>query len=379
MSKTSALFWTEAKRLSSIQLSLIRKVMEAAPPNSINLALGELGFPLPNSLKEKAKEILDYGTPVYTPNAGLAELREAIAQDYHSNYSANNICVCNGAEEAVFITLMSLLNPGDCIAFPDPDYTAYNSIASIYGAKVKRLPFIDSFKAIDFSLWESILSQNVKIVLLSCPSNPSGFFFSEAQAIAFGEICNRYGIIVIVDEIYSRLYYSQAPIYLEGYVQHIIRIGGVSKSHCMSGWRIGWIASPLEIVASMIKAKQYVSTCSNWLSQKLAVYALSEAGLQESDKIRLMLKNSRDLFLNAFKQDKPSHIIDIHAPDASPYIMLKLDMDDLDYSAKLASAGVIVVPGRAFGDSAIGWIRVNIGVEPLYLEKALALWMEATI
>ena len=376
MSKTSAALWIESRRLASIELSLIRKVMQAAPPGAINLALGELGFPMPRILKEKACEILYSGTPVYTPNAGLPELREAIANDYAGGIQANQVCVCNGAEEAVYIAVMALINEGDVIAIPDPDYTAYPSIAAINGAIVKRLPFTGTFNDIDFRQWEAILKQDVKLVLLSSPSNPTGFCFSEAQAKQFGEICNRYGIIVIVDEIYRRLYFDSAPPSLQGYVQRLICVGGISKSHCLSGWRLGWIVAAPEILPAMIKAKQYISTCSHWLSQKLAVFALSEAGLQEAENIRRALLQNRDYFVGELCRNLPGHVVGYHSPGATPYIMLQVNMDDMAFAESLSVRGVISVPGSAFGISTRNWVRINIGVQPLLLKQALAIMLE---
>jgi aspartate/methionine/tyrosine aminotransferase len=345
--------------------------MQNAPAGAINLALGELGFPMPEALKEKAIELLREGNPVYTPNAGLAELRQAIATDYSNNVNPNQIIVCNGAEEAVFITLMALINPGDTIAIPDPDYPAYPAISGIFEASVKRLPFMDNFSEIDWEQWEDILCSGVKAVLLSAPSNPSGFSFSAAEAVQFGEICNRNGIMVIVDEIYGRLFFKQAPISLNSYVENFIRIGGVSKSHCLSGWRLGWILAPLEIAPAMIKAKQYVSTCSHWLSQNLAVFALSQAGLQEAELIRLLLLDNHNYMLQRISKALPMGISAYHLPSASPYVMLKVEGDDLDFAAKLADKGVITVPGRAFGESAKGWIRMNYGVSQPLLSSAL--------
>lgn len=344
--------------------------MEKAPHGAINLALGELGYPMPEALKEQAIQILRDGNPVYTPNAGLPELRESIACDYGSGVTAEQICVCNGAEEALFLSLLALLNPGDTIAIPDPDYTAYPALAKILEANVLRLPFMRDFGGINWTIWEDILKSGVKMVLLSAPSNPSGFCFSALEARQFADICTRYGVIVIVDEIYARLYFSLPAPSLRSYIPQLICIGGLSKSHCMSGWRLGWVMAPAHIAPAIIKARQYVSTCSHWLSQKLAIYALSPVGLQQAELIRRQLSASRKLCLAHFSQALPQGISAYHAPEAGPYIMLKAD-DDLIYADSLAKRGLITVPGRAFGHSAKGWIRLNIGVEQTLLSESL--------
>ncbi|NMD13483.1 MAG: aminotransferase class I/II-fold pyridoxal phosphate-dependent enzyme, partial [Candidatus Cloacimonetes bacterium] len=128
---------TEASRLDGIELSLIRRMTQEAPRGAVNLALGELGFPLPDVLRQKAIALLQEGTPVYTPNAGLPELRRAISLLYPGS-SPDNVCVCNGAEEAIFVALLTLLEPGDRMAVPDPDYSAYPNIGRIMGADIVR-------------------------------------------------------------------------------------------------------------------------------------------------------------------------------------------------------------------------------------------------
>ena len=346
--------------------------MEAAPQGAINLALGELSYPMPQSLKDKTIEILRDGNPRYTSNAGLIELREIIAHNH--GCAAEQVCVCNGAEEAIFIALMSLINPGDSIAIPDPDYPAYPTLGKILESQVQRLHFIDGFSEIDWEQWEATFKTGIKAVLLSSPSNPSGFCFSECDATKFGDLCNQYGIIVIVDEIYANLYYGEAPVSLQGHVQHLIRIGGLSKSHCLSGWRIGWIIAPQEIATAMVKAKQYISTCSNWLSQQLAIFALSKQGMAEAETIRLRLKQSHQYIKRELQAELPALFETLHLPESTPYIMLKtINPDDLEVGTQIANAGLITVPGSAFGDSTKGWIRLNIGVEIPLLEQSIAI------
>ena len=359
---------TESRRLRDIELSLIRRIMQDAPPDAINLALGELGFPLPDILRQKALELLREATPVYTPNAGLPELRAAIASQY-PGCTADQVCVCNGVEEAIFVSLLALLDPGDLVAIPDPDYPAYPAIVKILECKVIRLPFESDLSSVDRELWARQLNTGVKALILSHPSNPAGHLFSEEEMLWLVETCHAQGITLVVDEIYSRLLFQGQLASPYGLDRDIVFLGGLSKSHCMSGWRIGWAVSPPELAGAVIKARQYVSTCSNWLSQQLAVFALSAEGRVAADEVLAELQACRRLAREKLEPWGEALL----APDATPYLMLRVKGDDLRICSNLASRGVICVPGSAFGERSRGWLRLNYAVGRDKLAQALEI------
>jgi aspartate/methionine/tyrosine aminotransferase len=357
---------SEAQRLRGIELSLIRKVTQAAPPGAINLALGELGFPLPQILREEALRLLQTATPVYTPNAGLSELRSAIAALYPGS-DPEDICVCNGAEEALFVSLLSILDTGDAVAIPDPDYPAYAAICALLEAKVVRLPYLESLQAADLDEWERLIAGGVEVLVLSHPSNPAGHVFSEADARRLACLCEEYEVTLVVDEIYRELFFCDPLPSFHGHLENLILLGGVSKSHCMSGWRLGWALVPPTLSAAVVKARQYVSTCSNWLSQQLAIYALSPLGGAAAEEVLDQLKTCRAQAL-----ERLGHFGGrLLAPPATPYLMLKVDADDLDICARLAKKGVVCVPGSAFGKVSRGWLRLNYAVPNTKLATGL--------
>ncbi len=359
---------TESRRLRDIELSLIRQIMQDAPPEAVNLALGELGFPLPESLRQKALELLREATPVYTPNAGLPRLRDAIARLY-PGCSADNVCVCNGVEEAIFVSLLALLDPGDLVAIPDPDYPAYPAIVNILECRVLRLPFESDLSSVDRNLWTSLLNTGLKALILSHPSNPAGHIFTGEELEWLVKTCEAQGITLLVDEIYSRLLFQGQLASPYGLSRNIFVLGGLSKSHCMSGWRIGWTVSPPELSGAVIKARQYVSTCSSWLSQQLAVFALSAEGSAPAAEVLAELQACRRLALQKLEPWGEKLL----APAATPYLMLRVKGYDLQVCRDLATRGVICVPGSAFGERSRGWLRLNYAVERHKLEKALEI------
>lgn len=335
----------------------MRRIMAAAPADALNLAIGELTYPLPKALAEYARELLLTETPRYTPNAGLSTLRDHVAAYYDFRIDASQVCITNGAEEALYITLTALVNDRDLIAIPDPDYPAYPAIAAMVNARIVRLPYEPDLISIDWERWEKLLSTGVKICLFSHPANPHGRYFQDDEINRLIDLCESYGIVLIVDEIYRELYFKRKPASFAGRYDRLIVVGGVSKSHCMSGWRIGWIISPPSFAGSVIKTRQYISTCSNWLSQMLAVFALSPEGMTLVETIRQRLRLSHKLAIKYIGDKIPN--LFVHTPNASPYLMINIGEDDIVYATRLAQTGIITAPGSAFGMVTNGWIRIN--------------------
>ncbi|MDZ4122185.1 MAG: pyridoxal phosphate-dependent aminotransferase, partial [Candidatus Cloacimonadaceae bacterium] len=292
----------EANRISKLELSLIRRIVNSAPEGSINLALGELGYPFPEKLRQEAIRIVSNGSPRYTPNAGLEDLRAAIAGYYENRISPNQVCVTGGAEEAIYTLLTALINRDDAVAIPDPDYPAYQAIATIMEARVVRLPYERDLLTIDWDKWEALLSGNVKLLILSNPKNPTGLYFSADERKRLFEICTKHNVIIAVDEIYKELHLDSDPGSMCNMGEQVFVISGLSKSHLMSGWRLGWIVSPSGFAASIVKTRQYISTCANWIAQKLAIYALSSEGMSILPLVRQMLCDTQTLAVNALQE-----------------------------------------------------------------------------
>jgi aminotransferase len=355
----SATSWIEADRLTGIELSLLRKLMAKAPSDAINLALGELGFPFPQELALHATSLLRDANPRYTPNAGIFELRQRIARDYAAD--ASNICVCNGAEEALYIALQAIVNPNDIVAIPDPDYPAYPTLARLAGAEVRRLPFEPGFSSIDWKVWAEQL-KGVKVLLMSSPANPTGYTLNREDSAHLGRILRQTGTILILDEIYQKVYCQEPEAADYSQFPRLIRINGLSKSHLMSGWRIGWINAHSAFIESATKLKQYISTCPAWLSQMLALYALDCP--QIPSQIQSNLLQNQAILSHHLKDHQ------LHLPSASPYAML-FCTSAVQQAEKWMNKGVLTVPGIAFGAGSDSWIRINYAVEQATLNQAL--------
>ena len=365
-------------RLKNVEISLIRKLINKAPENAINLGLGEIQFPTPRLLLDHAKEVLRDGRIRYTPNAGLPELCEAIAGYYNSSYE-DNICVTVGAEEAIFATLFSYLDPGDKVLIADPSYLAYKTIIEIIGG----VPiYFDLDSKNDFKLDKNSFLSNIsdatKMVILNNPSNPLGISFSEDEIEYIVETCFQKNIMIVVDEVYRDLSLQKRPDSLFERNGNIIVISGLSKSHCMTGWRIGWaISNKLELIKPIITAHQYICTCAPYLSQKVAVKALSAEGLKANDEIRKRLRSNRNFIIKRIKLF--SQDIYILPNTSSPFLFVNLQLNDLLFAERLCASGVIVVPGSAFGNKGKDWLRINYGIEIKLLEQGIDLFLRTLL
>ncbi len=359
-----------AERIKSIRKSDIRKIFDSAPAGSINLGLGEIQFPTPKSITEYAKEIIDKGNIPYTPNAGLIELREAVADYYYTDF-CDNVCITVGAEEALFTTLFCYLNPGDEVMLANPTFLAYKTIIEMVGGKPVYFDLDpdNEFKLIKKSFIKKITSKT-KMVILNNPSNPLGIRF-EADEIGFIiKKCIEENILILVDEVYRELFLEKRPDSFMEFDGDIIVVSSLSKSHCMTGWRLGWaISKKSELIEPIINIHQFICTCAPFISQKAAIKALSEEGFAEKEKIRKKLVSNRKSAVEFIEENIPD--AKILSNSSSPYLFINFNVDDILLTNDLLKEGVIVISGSAFGSNGKNWIRISYAVEKNMLIKGL--------
>jgi len=231
---------------------------------------------------------------------------------------------------------------------------------------------------LDKNSFLSNISDATKMVILNNPSNPLGISFSEDEIEFFVETCYQKNIMIVVDEVYRELFLQKRPDSLFERNGNIIVISGLSKSHCMTGWRIGWaISNKLELIKPIITAHQYICTCAPYLSQKVAVKALSAEGLKANDEIRKRLRSNRNFIIKRIKLF--SQDIYILPNTSSPFLFVNLQLNDLLFAERLCASGVIVVPGSAFGNKGKGWLRINYGIEIKLLEQGIDLFLRTLL
>jgi aspartate/methionine/tyrosine aminotransferase len=360
-----------AHRLSGIAPSLIRQIYQSAPEGAVNLGLGEINLPHPPEFTAAITTILHSNVHRYTPNAGMPQLRQAVAS-HHGIPSADGVCITNGAEEALYCTLMSYINPGDEVLIADPSFVAYETIIKMAGGIPRRfaLPASHGF-ALDAHSFAAAISDATKLVLLCHPSNPTGVAFTPAEMQHITSLCRKHSTLLVVDEIYREMYITEPiPNFAEIAADCII-VGGISKSHGVTGWRLGWCYSAQpELIAPVITTHQYVSTCAPAPSQHLALWALSPQGQQVTRQLRRQLAANRTTLVQTLTSKLPT--CNISPAAAHPYVLLHLpEVDDLALARHLATQGVITVPGSAFGMQSRHWLRLTYALAPQQLASGL--------
>lgn len=273
------------KNLEKIEISLIRQFDQSisAIPGVLRLTLGEPDFTTPDHIKAAAKAAIDANQSHYTGMSGLLELRQAassfVKEKYNLHYRPEDeVLVTIGATEALSATLTAILEEGDKVLLPAPAYPGYEPIVNLVGAEIVEIDTTaNNFVLTPEMLEAAILEQGeqLKAVILNYPANPTGVTYSREQIKALADILGKYQVFVICDEVYSELTYTeQGHVSIAEYLpDQTIVINGLSKSHAMTGWRLGFIFAPAVFTAQLIKSHQYLVTAANTMAQFAGIEA----------------------------------------------------------------------------------------------------------
>lgn len=371
------------RNLHRIEVSMIRQFDQAISdiPGILKLTLGEPDFTTPDHVKEAAKVAIDANQSYYTGMAGLLELRQAVAafvaEKYHVSYNpATEILVTIGATEALSASLVAILEPGDTVLLPAPAYPGYEPIVNMVGADIVEIDTTETaFVLTPEMLEQAIIEQGTKLkaVILNYPANPTGVTYSRKQIQAFAEVLKKYPIFVLSDEVYAELTYTGEPhvSIAEFLPEQTILIQGLSKSHAMTGWRIGFILSCTEVISQVIKSHQYLVTAAATPMQYGALEALQK-GKDDALPMRQEYVKRRDYLIEkmtalGFKIIKPDGAFYIFAkiPDGYP-------QDSFHFLEEFArKKAVAFIPGAAFGQYGEGYIRISYAASMETIEQAM--------
>ena len=371
------------KQLDKIQVSLIRQFDQAISeiPGVLRLTLGEPDFTTPDHVKEAAKRAIDQDQSYYTGMSGLLTLRQAasdfVKEKYQLDYNPENeILVTIGATEALSATLTAILEEGDKVLLPAPAYPGYEPIVNLVGAEIVEIDTTENgFVLTPEMLEKAILEQGdkLKAVILNYPANPTGITYSREQLEALAAVLRKYEIFVVCDEVYSELTYTGENHVSLGTMlrDQAIIINGLSKSHAMTGWRLGFIFAPANFTAQLIKSHQYLVTAANTMAQHAAVEALT-AGKNDAEPMKKEYIQRRDYII-----DKMTDLdFEIIKPDGAFYIFAKIpagyDQDSFAFLKDFAQKkAVAFIPGGAFGQYGEGYVRLSYAASMGTIREAM--------
>lgn len=370
-----------AKEAVNMKPSGIRKFFDIAQSveGIISLGVGEPDFKTPWKIRQTAIETLEKRKIVYTANAGLADLRSEISSYFertiHTKYNPNDeIIVTVGGSEAIDLAIRTIVNPGDEVLVVEPCFVCYSPIISL----CHGIPVVIETKAEnDFRLTADELREKItdktKLLILPYPNNPTGAIMKREHLEEIAEVLRETNILVASDEIYSELTYSGehcSIAEIDDMRERTIVINGFSKSFAMTGWRLGFMAGPKEIMKHVVKLHQYVIMSSPTVSQYAAITALTSC-IDDVEKMRNEYNMRRRYVVDAFNKLG----LDCFTPQGAFYVFPSIKSTGLssdDFCEKLVfSQKVAVVPGTAFGSCGEGFIRVSYAYSINHLKEAI--------
>ena len=346
------------------------------------LTLGEPDFGTPQPVKEACKDALDKGYTKYTDNIGILQLRQAICdklkRENRLDYSSDEILVTTGVAQGMFAGILSFLNPGDEILVPDPVYLTYAAIPEIAGTVVKKYRLLEEndFQA-DIDEIESLITEKTKMIVIVSPNNPTGSVLKKENVEAIADTAKKHDLIVLADEIYERLTYSDENPHISiasfpGMKERTILLNGLSKSMAMTGWRIGYIAAPADMLEPMNRLCFYMTAGTTSFAQYAAVTALKDED-GSVEKMRLQFKTRRDYLVAEINKMKN---FSCTMPDGAFYVFMNIKKTGMtsdefcDYA--LEKYRLALIPADAFGDCGKGYVRISYAASMETLQKAVA-------
>ena len=363
-----------ASRMEALPFSEIRVMMEKATrmqkngEDVIHMEIGRPDFDTPEVIQQAANRALANGNVFYTSNYGTPELRQAIAdklkRDNNINYEAEEILVTIGVGEGTYAAVAAFTEPGDEILVPDPVWLNYIHVPHFFGAvPVSYKLREENDYQIDLDEIEGLITEKTKMLVINTPGNPTGVVQSMATLERLAEIAKKHDLIVVSDEIYEKLVYGEARhisiAALPGMKERTITLNGFSKCYSMTGWRLGYVAAPVEFIKAMVRVHAYINTCAPSFVQEAGITALEKAEPDVQEMVK-EYQRRRDYIVSAINAIDG---LSCKTPGGAFYIFVnikslgKTSAEMADYL--LENAKIAAVPGSAFGPQGEGYIRLS--------------------
>jgi aspartate/methionine/tyrosine aminotransferase len=357
-----------AKRLENFDSSHIRRAFELAAeiPGSIDLSIGYPEDATPGYIKAAGIKAIEENFTRYTPSNGIFELRTALAEklarENQIHVTASQVSVTPGVTTGIALAYLALLDPGDEILVPDPFFPPYRDLAAMIGAKPILVDTHPNFQ-LTAKIIEPKITERTKAIIINSPNNPSGAVYPEKELRRIARLAAKHKLTIISDEIYEYFCYDTPHFSIGSIYPKTLTLNGFSKAYAMTGWRIGYVAGPTDIIDAINELQQYIVFSSSSIAEKAALAALRLS----PDKLTRKYKSKRGTAIKYLESN-----FEIFGAQGAFYVYLRLPVgiDDLTFATEAAKRGVIVLPSRAFSERT-DYVRVAFAAPHHSLVKGL--------
>lgn len=347
--------------------------LKAGGQKIVGLQVGDPDFATPPAVMDVAMKAMNNGLTHYASSRGSADLLAAIAKklqrDEGVTYDpASEILVTHGGIHAYYTAMQSILTPGDDVLVPDPSWATHSNMAIMLRGNVIRVPapaengFIPYFES-----WEKSITPKTRAIVLNYPSNPTGAYPTPEYLQRLQDFAKEHDLWIVSDEVYGSLYYGERPVSAAAFMgakERTLVVNSLSKSYAMTGWRVGFLAAPKQVIDNALKAGQNSITCVAPFIQKAAAFALTDPEIQlVTANMRAAYARRRELVLRLSHELESEKVL-VTPPRGAFYFFLDfrpLNMTSVEICERiLEDAGVGLVPGSAFGEQGEGFVRMTI-------------------
>lgn len=330
-------------RSRTFDSSGIRKVFDLAAKlkNPVNLSIGQPDFDVPDSVRQACIAAMEQGKNAYSPTQGIAPLREKLKAhvDQRYQHEDRDLFISSGTSGGLVLTMMSIVNPGDEVIIFDPYFVMYPPLVKLAGGVPVFLDTYPDFR-IDLAKVEAAITDRTKLILFNSPANPTGVTANLDEVVGLADIAAKHNIALLSDEIYSEFVYDGDLLTPADHNPHTIVIDGFSKSHAMTGWRVGWVHGPRDFIQTMIKLQQFSFVCAPQPAQWAGLAALDvDMAGHRADYSR-----KRDMVVEGLKDN-----FEFETPGGAFYLFPKAPWGTgTEFVTKAIEEEVLMIPGNIF-------------------------------
>jgi aspartate aminotransferase len=364
-----------AQRVRTVEISGIRKMFEAATPNSINLGLGEPDFEPPSEVIEALTAAVHDGMNHYGPSAGLTALRDKVAERYRDRdrrTTRENVIITGSGSEALMATAMTLYDPGDEVLVPNPGFVLYGPHARLMGAtpvlyslqeRRRYLPDLDEL--------EKLVTRRTRAIVINSPSNPTGGVFPSTvvdQMVAFAE---RHDLTIVSDEVYEEMVYDGKFASFWGRTDRVVIVNSFSKTLAMTGWRIGFLVAPRTLALDLNKMHYHIMACPPTPAQAGVLAGLTLSGKAVGEMVR-EFRARRNLVVRLLNRIPGIEVV----PPAGAFYAFprfRWSKSSSEVATALLRRGVITTPGDAFGSLGASHLRLSFAASRSNLQQGIGI------